>query len=48
MEDMKNPLVSWVLKRLTGSKELSKSICKDRIIGTWKARNMEVLPPMKY
>ena len=34
--------------KLVGSEELPKSICKDRIIGTWKARNMEVLPPMKY
>ena len=32
----------------TGLEELPKGICKDRVIGTWKARNMEVLPPMKY
>lgn len=33
--------------QLTGLKELPKFLCKDRIIGTWKARDMEVLPPMK-
>ena len=39
--------VKGIIKQ-TGLEELPKDICKDKIIGTWKARNMEVLPPMKY
>lgn len=27
--------------KLTGSKEAPKDICKAKIIGTWKAENME-------
>lgn len=34
--------------KLTGPQKLPKDKCIDRIIGTWKARNIEVLPPMKY
>lgn len=31
----------------TGSKGAPKGICKDRNNGTQKAKNVEVLPPMK-
>ncbi|WP_161487064.1 hypothetical protein [Clostridium magnum] len=31
-----------------GSKEQPKSICKDKIAGTWKADNMEDLIPKKW
>jgi hypothetical protein len=31
-----------------GSEELPKDICKDKIIGTWKADNMEDLFPVKW
>ncbi len=34
--------------KLTGLKKQPKDICKDRIIGTWKAKNTEGLLPMKY
>lgn len=33
--------------KLTGSKELPKGICIDKFIGTWKARNVEIVQSMK-
>lgn len=38
--------VTGIIK-LTGLEELPKGICIDRIIGTWKAKNVEGLSPMK-
>jgi hypothetical protein len=42
-----NPCSVTGTSKQTGSKELSKDICKDRIIGTLEVGNMEDLIPMK-
>lgn len=43
-----NPYNVIGIIKQTGTKELPKDICKDRIIGTWKADNIEDLIPMKW
>ena len=45
---MKYLIVLKALSSQQAQRNYLKIYVKDRIIGTWKARNMEVLPPMKY
>lgn len=45
---MKLPILLKAESSVQAQRETPKTICTDRIIGTWKADNMEDLLPMKW